>query len=211
MPKHLKTIFTLIILTIISGCGLNNSDIENPDYRVTQQKGSIEHRVYQPAIVAQVVVAGEREEALNEGFKLIADYIFGNNKKAQKIAMTTPVENQAVNEKIAMTAPVDQQGTDTKNKWIVRFYMPKSYSIDNLPRPMNKQVKIQTLASKEFVVIRFSGRMSESNLSAHLNKLDDYIQKENIKVLKPHKYAFYNPPWTLPFMRRNEIMYQVEK
>ena len=72
MLKYLKTIFTLIILTIISGCVLNNSDIENPDYRVTQQKGPIEHRVYQPAIVAQVVVSGEREEALNEGFKLIA-------------------------------------------------------------------------------------------------------------------------------------------
>lgn len=102
------------------------SRVEQPDYKVEKQDGSIEIRSYGPMIAAETQVQGERKSAINEGFQQIAGYIFGKNAPQAKIAMTAPVEPQK-SQKIAMTAPVTQQGQE--NSWTVRFIMPKSWTM----------------------------------------------------------------------------------
>jgi hypothetical protein len=157
-------------------------------------------------IVAEVEVTGQRSEAIREGFRTIADYIFGNNLSSQRVAMTGPVSQQA-SEKIAMTAPVTQQGDG--ETWRVRFFMPVKYTMDTLPKPKNPAVKLTAIQEKRFAVIRFSGLVREESLNRHTDELRTYLRARNLASLAQPTYAFFNPPWTLPFLRRNEIMIEI--
>ena len=183
------------------------SNVELPSYTVTASDGDIEIRQYTPMIIAEVQVEGERREAIGDGFRLLADFIFGNNTVQQEIAMTAPVQQQQSTE-IAMTAPVRQQGSGTS--WTVSFVMPSHFTMDTLPKPNNDQVTIKQVPGKKYVAIQFSGTASEDNLSEHTQELMAYISENNLKTIGTLKYAFYNPPWTLPFMRRNEVMIEIE-
>jgi len=182
------------------------SNVEQPKYSVVASEKDIEIRNYAPVIVAETEVAGERDKAISEGFRTIADYIFGNNLSSQKIVMTAPVTQQA-SEKIAMTAPVTQQGNG--NTWQVRFVMPASYTMDTLPKPKNPAVKLKEIEAKRFAVIRFSGMAGEDSLKRHTDELEAYLRSKNLQSLSAPTYAFYNPPWTLPLLRRNEVMIEV--
>jgi DNA gyrase inhibitor GyrI len=184
------------------------SDVEQAKYTVAEKQGDIEIRDYPPMIVAEVEVHGERKEAINQGFRIIADYIFGNNISAQKVAMTAPVIQQA-SEKIAMTAPVTQEGDG--NNWKVRFVMPAHYTMAKLPKPKNDAVKLKEVEGKRFAVIQFSGLAGQSSLKNHTYKLNGFISGHSIKAASLPAYAFYNPPWTLPFLRRNEVMIEIVK
>ena len=184
------------------------SNVEQPDYAVISSEGSIDIRQYAPIIIAETEVQGEREEAIGIGFRLLADYIFGNNTVKQEIAMTAPVQQQN-SEKIAMTAPVQQQSKD--GAWKVSFVMPAEYSIDTLPKPNNERVTLKKVLGKRYIVIQFSGLNSNENIAQHEKMLMHYIEKNQIKTAGPPKYAFYNPPWTLPFLKRNEIMVELEE
>lgn len=182
------------------------SNVERPKYKVIESSNNIEIRDYAPMIVAEAEVSGDRREAINKGFRIIADYIFGNNTAAQKVPMSAPVTQQQ-SEKIAMTAPVTQQ-EDGEN-WRVRFVMPSSYTMDTLPKPNNPAVKLKEIPTKRFAVIRFSGMGGEDSLRRHTNELNEFISAKNLSPLSPPTYAFYNPPWTLPFLRRNEVIVEV--
>ena len=139
---------------------------------------------------------------------MIADYIFGNNLSTQKVAMTAPVIQQP-SEKIAMTAPVTQQGDG--NRWNVRFVMPTNYTLATLPKPKNDAVKLKEIEGKRFAAIRFSGVGSEESLKNHTEELEQFLKEHRLKALSVPTYAFFNPPWTLPFLRRNEVMIEVAK
>ena len=184
------------------------SNVEQPKYTVVKKERNIEIRNYPSMIVAQVDVSGERETALREGFRQIANYIFGNNLSSRKVAMTAPVTQQA-SQKIAMTAPVTQQGNG--DHWQVRFIMPAKYTMQTLPRPNNPAVKLEEVQAERFAVIRFSGLASTASLDRHTRELEAYLRSNHIKVLGSPTYAFYNPPWTLPFLRRNEIIIEVAR
>jgi hypothetical protein len=155
-------------------------------------------------VVAQVEMHGERDKAINSGFRAIADYIFGNNSPGEKIAMTTPVTQQKARQKIPMTAPVTQQAEG--DLWRARFYMPSSYSLETLPKPNNPQVQLQVVPPQKVAVLRFSGRWTEANLQEHVEALRTYVKGDGLVTAGEPIMAFYNPPWTLPFLRRNEIM-----
>jgi hypothetical protein len=182
------------------------SNVEHPKYQVAEHSGNIEIRDYGPMIVAEAQVSGERRDAISKGFRIIADYIFGNNTAAQKVPMTAPVIQQASG-KIAMTAPVTQQGEG--NSWRVCFVMPSSYTMDTLPQPNNPAVELKEIGPKRFAVIRFSGTAGEASLTRHIKELNDWISAKNLTPLSIPTYAFYNPPWTLPFLRRNEVMVEI--
>jgi len=184
------------------------SNVEHPKYKVAERSGDIEIRDYAPMIVAEAEVWGERREAISMGFRIIADYIFGNNTAAQKVPMTAPVTQQG-SEKIAMTAPVTQQGDG--DKWRVRFVMPSSYTMDTLPKPNNPAVALEEIPAKRFAVIRFSGMAGEESLRRHTQELNDFLSPKNLTPLSQPTYAFYNPPWTLPFLRRNEVLIEVSR
>ena len=205
-----KFIFILIGIAVIiaAAVGPLMSNVEQAKYTIIETHGDIEIRDYAPMIVAEAEVTGAREEAIRQGFRIIADYIFGNNSTKQKVAMTAPVVQQS-SEKIAMTAPVTQQGEG--NSWQVHFVMPSSYSLDSLPTPNNDAVKLKKIDGKRFVTIRFSGTGKKDNLTKHTQMLHAFIDEHKLKVLSAPTYAFFNPPWTLPFLRRNEVMIEIAK
>jgi len=182
------------------------SNVEHPKYALVERSGNIEIRDYAPMIVAETEVSGDRREAIGKGFRLIADYIFGNNTASKKVEMTAPVTQQG-SEKIAMTAPVTQQ-SDGKN-WRVRFIMPSKYTMETLPKPNNAAVELKEVPGKRFAVIRFSGMGGKESLDRHTKELEEFLSAKNLTPLSPPTYAFYNPPWTLPFLRRNEVLVEI--
>jgi hypothetical protein len=120
--------------------------------------------------------------------------------------MTAPVTQQA-GESIAMTAPVTEQA-DGKT-WHVRFIMPSRYTMETLPTPRNPAVRLRAIAGKRFAVIRFSGLAGDASLQRHTEVLNQFLAEHHLQALAPPAFAFYNPPWTLPFLRRNEIMVEI--
>ena len=197
-----------IVLIGVVAVGPVMSDVETPDYEVVKSEGDIQIRQYAPMIIAEVQMTGKREDAIGNGFRLLADYIFGNNIAKQDIAMTTPVQQQE-SQKIAMTAPVQQQSTG--DDWQVSFVMPSEYTMETLPKPVNERVTLKEIPAKQFVAITFSGTNSDKNVKEHENQLMEYARYNDLSVISTPKYAFYNPPWTLPPMRRNEVMIEIQE
>lgn len=179
--------------------------IEEPTYTATLQQGALEVRDYPARIAAEVTVTGQRGEAVSAGFRLLAAYIFGGNTRRQSIAMTAPVVQAPVaGEKIAMTAPVTQTGQD--NAWIIRFGMPSNYKLDTLPAPNDPKVRLIAIPATRFAVIRFSGLASEPDIESKTAELNAFIAAQGLHPAGPPSLARYNPPWTLWFLRRNEVM-----
>lgn len=199
------SIFTIFIFLAALFSGTIMSQVEIPLYRVKEKQSSFEIREYPPLLVAEVEIQGERKAAISNGFKILAEYIFGNNQSAEKIAMTAPVIQES--EKIAMTAPVLQSAEN--NQWKIRFVMPAKYTAQNLPRPLDPRVKVHEIPAKKFATIRFSGLSTQENIDKNLLLLKDFIKNRGISSDATPIYAFYNPPWTLPFLRRNEIWIEI--
>lgn len=196
---------TIIIAAILTGPIMSN--VEQARYTVVKSDGPIEIRDYPPMIVAETIVSGERKQAISQGFRIIADYIFGNNIGSNKVAMTAPVLQEA-SEKIAMTAPVMQQSYN--DSWKVRFVMPSQYTIENLPKPNNPSVELVEVVGKRFAVIRFSGLATGDTLNQKEDELKAYLDRNQMIAAGQPAYAFFNPPWTLPFLRRNEVMIELK-
>ena len=173
MKKTWTMITSIIALFLIVGvlAGPVISNVEKPDYKIIQSEQNIEIRQYEPMIIAEVEVDGKREDAIRDGFRLIADYIFGNNTVEQNIYMTAPVQQK---EKIAMTSPVQQQLAG--KSWQISFVMPSEYSMESLPVPNNNRVRLKEILAKKFVVIEFSGSNSNENVIGHENQLMKYIK-----------------------------------
>jgi SOUL heme-binding protein len=212
MTKRRKTIYVglAVIIAILAiaaaAAGPIMSRVEQPDYKVTRTDGAIEIRSYGPMIAAEAEVKGERKAAINEGFRLIAAYIFGANTPNAKIAMTAPVQQQS-SQKIAMTAPVTQQTAD--DSWTVRFIMPSNWTLETLPVPNDARVTLKPVPAKRILVILFSGTASDSLIQTKTDELRRYAAAKKLATVGEPLLAFYNPPWTLPFLRRNEIMLEL--
>jgi len=197
----------VVIIGIIGVWGYMSSQVEQAPYTVLSQNGAIEVRDYPPMIVAEVTTTGSRDEAIRSGFRLLADYIFGNNQSQMQVDMTAPVMQQPSGETIPMTAPVTQVAVG--GQWQTRFMMPSAYTMETLPKPGNPQVHLQPIPQKRFLVIRFSGRPSAADLQQQQDKINAALQAQNLKAVSGPLYAFFNPPWTLPPLRRNEIMIEI--
>jgi hypothetical protein len=185
------------------------SRVERARYKTVERKRAIEIRDYTPMIVAETEVSGDREEAIERGFRALADYIFGNNTDSRLIAMRAAVTTQPRSEKIAMTAPVTQQAEG--GGWTVRFVMPARYTLDTLPEPNNPAVSLKHMEAKRAAAIRFSGVARDASLRRHTQLLEEFIRAKGARPLSPPAFAFYNPPWTLPFLRRNEVMIEIAR
>jgi len=184
---------------------------EEPEFKLISEEGEFQIREYEPKIIAQVEVEGDFDEASSKGFKLLADYIFGNNLLdgiSKKISMTTPVEMSPLAENLLMTSSVmDDQ---INNKWSINFVMPREFSIDTLPKPNNSQVNIIEVPKEKYAVIVFSGLVRESSYAEKAELLSNYLEEKSFKQQGTIKIARYNPPWTLPFFRRNELMVRID-
>ncbi len=206
LTKRVTASIIAILVFGVIAAGPIMSRVEQPEYVVNASEGSIEIRAYGPMIVAEAEVMGERKAAIEEGFRLIAAYIFGANRPNAKIAMTAPVQQQRA-QKIAMTAPVTQQ-TDGK-RWTVRFVMPRTWTMDTLPTPNDTRVRLKPVAATRMVVIRFSGTANDNTIGSKTDELRKYALEHRLATVSDPVLAFYNPPWTLPFFRRNEIMLEL--
>jgi hypothetical protein len=198
--------------------------IEEPKYKIISEEGAFQIRSYPPVLIAETFVDGDMDEASNKGFRLIADFIFGNNtvpnsstNGSEKIAMTAPVTVQPVSSKIAMTAPVTiepvlhtSEKITEANRWRVQFVMPDHYTLETLPKPNNNGVQVRETPAATYAILTYSGFNFFSSVQSNTEKLSHWMQTKKLEAVKPAQLARYNPPWTLPMWRRNEIMIEIK-
>jgi hypothetical protein len=175
--------------------------IEEPQYKVIQTGEVFEVRRYEPNIVAETVVNAAPEDAGNQGFRILAGYIFGQNKGERKIAMTAPVVQAPA--KIAMTAPVAQSAV--AGGQIIQFAMPREWTLETLPEPLDSRIVLREMPARTLAVIRYSGTWSQSRYEEHLRKLKDALAEAGLAWHGEATWARYDPPWKPWFLRRNEI------
>jgi hypothetical protein len=183
--------------------------IEEPRYAVVREYDGFEIREYAPYLVAEVLVPGPAEDAGNQGFRILAAYIFGKNQGERKIAMTAPVTQAPAPApapapaRIEMTAPVTQAATD--GGYVVQFAMPAGYTLETLPLPLDPRVELKQVPGGRYAVIRYSGTWSERNYREHLEKLERSVQAAGLRTTGSPIYSRYDAPFVPWFLRRNEI------
>lgn len=191
--------FIVFILVISYGSYL--MAIEEPSYEVEKKYPSFEIRKYGPVLVAQAEVSASFEDSGNEAFRILADFIFGNNSSKTKIAMTAPVTQQG--EKIAMTAPVSM--TKSGSSFVVQFSMPSKYNRETLPSPKDSRVKIVEIPTRRVAVYSYSGSWSETRFLEKLSDFKSALAKEGVVTNGEPIFARFDSPFRLWFLRRNEI------
>ena len=203
-PQSLAKRLLLLITTITLTTAMPAHAIDEPAFTVVQITDVFEVRQYAPYLVAEVLVPGPVNEAGSQGFNLLGGYIFGKNKGERKLEMTAPVTQQAAPPvKLEMTAPVTQ--TATPGGFLVQFVMPKGYTLATLPEPLDARVKLREVPGGRVAVIRFSGTWSQSTYDEHLEKLRSALAAAGMATTGEPVSSRYNSPFSLPFLRRNEI------
>ena len=187
---------------------------EEPQFSSIEKSEAFELRAYAPQLVAEVKVEGDLDTASSQGFRLIAAFIFGQNQVSEKISMTAPVAIEtARSTKIAMTVPVGiEAGKDSGkgvNLWVFSFVMPSEYTMATLPKPLNPLVTIRELPAQRRAAITFSGFYNEAKVLEKTKALEEWIKSKQWQAIGNPQFARYNPPWSIPFMRRNEILITV--
>ena len=186
-----KSAVLAFLMIGISGFSHMANSIEEPDYELIRELGDIEIRHYSPAIQAVTILPGSSSSS--EGFRRLAGFIFGGNEREQKIAMTAPVQ-----ETLGDTQPT------------MAFTMPAQYSLEELPRPEDDRVKLQRLEARTVAVVSFSGWATQAKVARFERELRSALAANEIEITGDTSLNQYNPPWTLPFLRRNEVMIEVD-
>ena len=187
--RHFNDIRTLFISLFTSVMATQAIAIEEPVYQVEKswEAEQIEIRAYAPRVMAVTDMA----EDSNSGFRVLAGYIFGGNAEEQKIAMTAPVQQSMAGEKE------------------MAFMMPAEYALEDLPEPEDQRVSFREAPAYTAAVIQFSGWASAEKADENWQQLRRFLIAEDIDITGEPTLNQYNPPWTLPFMRRNEIIVPV--
>jgi len=201
-----KTICMLALLA----AGQTAMAIEEPDYDVLAQTDEFEVRLYAPYIVAEVDIDGSMNAAGNSAFRILAGYIFGNNVERQKMNMTAPVESRQNNGvRMNMTAPVESRSGD-EGPHTYAIVMERKYTLDTLPKPVDPRIRIAVRPARTMAVRRYSGTWSKANYEEHRAALLEALEAARVKPVGAPVWARYDAPMTPWFMRRNEIMIQVD-
>ena len=181
---------------------------EEPDFELLERSGNFERRAYQPQIIAETNTTGPFNKASSAGFRILADYIFGNNTDSSgesgKISMTAPVTLSPSSSRVAMN---DHESIDHQDAaWRVQFMMPEGFTMETLPKPVDPSVSLRVIPAKEYAVIRFSGLAGERKIARKTQELENWMQGRSLESTQEPSLARYDPPWTPPFLRRNEIL-----
>ena len=169
--------------------------IETPEYKLISKQEGFEVRRYSDMVIATTKVQSDYKNSTTSGFRRIASYIFGGNDKQMKIAMTAPVISDCPSE-----------GLKSYN---ISFVMPKEHSMEDLPKANTSQVSIQKESLGEVAVLSFGGWATEARSLNYQKKLLELINKQGLKHKRGFMIAQYNSPWTLPPLRKNEVMVRV--
>jgi hypothetical protein len=200
MAGRLLSILTSVALGACSVIGVRDGT-EEPKYDVLARLGQVEIRRYAARIAAETTVTGDEIAARGEGFRRLAGYIFGANTSKASIAMTAPVAQSGT---IAMTAPVSQDQA-APGEWTIRFFMPSQYTLDTLPTPNDPRVRLAPVPPETMAVLRFSGSTGAGPIAAQQRILLQTLSGGAWVASGVALAWFYDPPWTIPALRRNEV------
>lgn len=204
----------ILMVTALIIMSTNIVALEKPKYTVLHAAEKIEYRLYEGYVVAETTITDKNSygRAATDGFMRLFDYISGENTSKASIAMTSPVQQtpltEVASEKIAMTSPVQQSKNDLG--WSIAFMMPSKYNIDTAPTPNSEKISLREIPPRLMAVIRYSGRWTQRNFDKQSELLESVIQNQGVKILSAAESAVYNPPFMPPFMRRNEVMFEVD-
>ncbi len=182
---------------------------EEAKYTIVEKSGAFEIRDYEHHLLVETVVDSSLEDAGNLAFRKLFRYISGANQTSNKIAMTAPVAQEARGTQIAMTAPVSQK--KEAGGWAVSFMMPAQYTLQTLPMPTDPSLMVREIPARRVAVVRYSGLWSQEEYLAHKEQLETWIRSKGLTATGEPSWARYNPPFTLWFMRRNEILIPISK
>lgn len=200
-------LFSLLTQTACSVFGIRSE--ETPSYKVLLQEDQKEIRSYESYVVAKTVIKGDYGKAQSEGFRILAGYIFGSNEKKQNISMTAPVVQKNESERISMTAPVSQIAEG--DSWVMTFMMPSQYKLTDLPTPKDSRVILEEIPAKTIASLRYSGGRGVKRNSQKAEELREWLKSKNqYSIVSGPSTAGYDPPWTLPFLRRNEVHFEIK-
>ena len=208
-----RSLIAAAIVLLQSGCSLVGiRSTAEPSYSVLQKEENYEVREYDPLVVAETVVDASFDDAGSIAFRRLFGYISGDNASVAEIAMTAPVmaadESASAGEEIAMTAPVT--GQETSLGWRFAFVLPADYTLENAPLPANPDVKLEQIPAKKVAVVRYTGSWNEATYARNVQLLERWMNQNRLEPDSLPRVAGYDPPWTLPFLRRNEIMIDIE-
>ena len=194
----------LVIATFLfGGC----ATVPEPIHKVVTRNNGYEVREYSGYLVAETTVSGPWKEALNEGFRRLYSYISGNNEGQAKVSMTAPVLSRPP-EKIEMTAPVLQE-TGAGDEQIVSFIAPASYTLETIPVPKDPRIRIREVPAFHAAVLRYGGWTDPEKIERKTEELRSLLARDGLTPVPPFLSAQYNPPWTIPPFRRNEIIVKI--
>ena len=180
---------------------------ETPKYELIDRDADIEIRRYAGYIKAEVTVDGHNyRNAVERGFRVLADFIFGNNVSRRKIEMTTPVQASPV-EKIAMTTPVT---VTMSGEYVVAFIMPAAYTMDTLPLPNDQRIRFSAIPEHSAAAIRFNGYFNKAKIEKNKERLGSWLAEQGLEADGEFILAGYNPPWVPGFLARNEVMVRLK-
>lgn len=182
--------------------------IEEPSYKVIEKFDEFELRQYQDLIVAEVQVTGQFDDVGNEAFRILAGYIFGKNQKQTKMAMTAPVNQFPLKSPEQNLVNIEDQGNAT---FLVQFMMPSKYSMQDLPAPDDERVKLRKIEGRLVAARKYSGTWSQKRYERNKKVLLEAMGKNQLRVLSAPVFARYNSPFSLWFLRRNEVLINTEK
>lgn len=212
----IKILVLAIGALMMSACSVfGDSGVEIASYNVVSKQDMIEVRTYNELVLVTAPMRGDMD-GQRGAFGKLFDYISGNNTGEAQIAMTAPViRDQPIAEntqgtEIAMTAPVFMDERQN-GQWEMSFVLPAEMSYETAPRPLDPDVKLEKVENLLVAVITFNGRLSDENVQKHREILKHWIAQSDYKAVGAYKTAGYNPPWTLPMARRNEVLIPVVK
>jgi hypothetical protein len=204
---RVATLFSNLLLGACSVFGVRNGT-EEPPYQVLDQIGTVEIRQYSARAAAETTVANDEVAARSDGFRKLAKYIFGGNAGQQSIPMTAPVSQAG--QQTSMTAPVAQTSSGG-NQWEIRFYLPAGMTEATAPKPLDPSVRIITVPPTSMAVLRFSGSPTPQAVASKDAQLLDALRGSRWKAERDPVSWFYDPPWTIPPLRRNEVAVEVKR
>ena len=182
---------------------------EEAKYTLIEKIGVFEIRDYERHLLVETIVDSSLEDAGNQAFRKLFRYISGNNVASNTISMTAPVSQEARGRQIAMTAPVGQKPAE--GGWAVSFMMPANYTLQTLPLPNDPTLMVREVPARRVAALRYSGTWSQKQYLANKEKLDTWIRSRGFTATGEPVWARYNPPFTLWFLRRNEILIPITK
>lgn len=202
------------VALMLAGCSVVGirSGYEEPAYSVVDRiSGDVEIRNYAPRLAISTTVEENDEKAgRNQAFQILFGYISGANRGSAKVAMTVPVEVASSAEKIAMTVPVETSAT-VEGKTTMRFFLPSEFTRASAPVPTDARVQIEEVPLTTQAVLRFTGLGNPSQLRQREAALLKALDVSDWSVAGETMMLFYDPPWTLPFFRRNEVVVPVTR